>query len=300
MIASTFIWEVTLAASQAALFGLVFAAVNPLLQLVIGRKRFRWAWTPPGSTTVSRFYRALVRLTAISEDREGVQLRIQLLKACGFPLDAMFYLIWKRCAVLLSLLIGAGSLMLAKRGVLAETLAIYIGLAAAIVLILAACDKTLLEAARIRRARKIVREVYVVSHQLLYYNGSRMNLHTKLTRCLPLTRYIRNEFQLLLNEWYYNADAALQRFKDRLGTEEAHSFAETLNSLRMHECNSYYNLLKQRIDDYKEKLDLAKESRKETTSYLLFVLAGIPILNTFRVFIYPWVTEGQKLFQTLN
>ncbi|MNG35727.1 hypothetical protein D3C84_1225380 [compost metagenome] len=59
-------------------------------------------------------------------------------------------------------------------------------------------------------------------------------------------------------------------------------------------------LLRQRIQDYKEKLEMAKESRKETTSYFLFVIAGIPILYTFQVFIYPWVREGQLLFQSLG
>jgi hypothetical protein len=33
---------------------------------------------------------------------------------------------------------------------------------------------------------------------------------------------------------------------------------------------------------------------------VLFVLAGLPIMNTFRVFMYPWIVEGQQLFNAIN
>jgi hypothetical protein len=104
----------------------------------------------------------------------------------------------------------------------------------------------------------------------------------------------------MLGEWYHDSEGALRRFKLRLGTEEGVSFAETIDSLRMHEDEQFYELLRERIHDYKEKLEFAKESHKESASYLLFILAGIPIMYTFSVFIYPWVREGQKLFDTLN
>ncbi|WJH37125.1 hypothetical protein N6H14_16495 [Paenibacillus sp. CC-CFT747] len=161
-------------------------------------------------------------------------------------------------------------------------------------------DKPVLEALVRQRSYRIVKEIYAVSNQLLYYNGSRMNLHGKLTRCLPYTRILRNDLRQLLNDWYQDADQALRTFKDRLGTDDGAGFAETLQSMRLHEHEAFYELLKQRIQDFKDKLDLIKEGKKETTSYLLFVLAGLPILNTFRIFIYPWVQEGQKLFQQLN
>ncbi len=177
---------------------------------------------------------------------------------------------------------------------------VYFLLAAAIGFIPVIFERPILEYFKGIRSYKIIREVYSVSSQLLYYSGSRMNLHSKLARCLPYTRTIRNEMHLLLNEWYGDAEAAIRRFKIRLGTDEAHSLAETLHSLRLNEDESYYLLLRQRIGDYKEKLELHKESKKETVSYILFVLAGLPILNTFRVFIYPWVAEGQKLFQSIN
>ena len=105
---------------------------------------------------------------------------------------------------------------------------------------------------------------------------------------------------LLLNEWYHDADAALKRFKDRLGTEEAYGFAESMRSLRLNDSQDIYDLLREVVRDYKSQIELAKDSRKETTSYLLFILAGIPILYTFQVFLFPWVQEANKLFDALN
>ena len=146
----------------------------------------------------------------------------------------------------------------------------------------------------------MTKEIFIVSNQLLYLAGSSLHIHTKLMRCLPFTRTMRGDFQMLLGEWYHDAEGALRRFKLRLGTEEGLSFVETIDSLRLHESEHYYELLRERINDYKEKLELLKDSRKESTSYVLFVLAGIPILYTFQIFIYPWVREGQKLFSSLN
>jgi hypothetical protein len=161
-------------------------------------------------------------------------------------------------------------------------------------------DKPFLEAFMRYRRQKIISDVYIISRQLLYYTGSRMNLHTKLVRCIPYTRSIRNELYMLTNEWYHNAGYAIGRFKQRIGTEEGYNFAETLNSLRQHESEEYYELLRHRVQDYKEKLELTREGRKESISYILFILAGIPILFTFRLFVYPWVAEGQKLFDSLG
>src|SRR5690606_19026827 len=122
----------------------------------------------------------------------------------------------------------------------------------------------------------------------------------RLMRCLPLTRMIRGELTGLLNEWYHDPDQALSRFERRLGTEEAHGFAEILRSMRMHESEEVYGLLREMVNEYKARTELAKEGRKETFSYVLFVLAGIPILYMFQVFLYPWVLEASRLFEALN
>lgn len=151
-----------------------------------------------------------------------------------------------------------------------------------------------------KRRERLVKDIHAVSKQLLYYEGSKLNLHSKISRCLPITTVMRREMELLVNEWYEGAAAAIENFKQRIGTEEGHSFAETIDALRLSDDQRYYALLKQRMMDYKEKLELQKESKREANSYVLFVLAGLPIINTFRVFIYPWVQEGQKLFESLN
>ncbi|HEY0827351.1 MAG TPA: hypothetical protein VGE40_04605 [Bacilli bacterium] len=229
-----------------------------------------------------------------------MQERQQLLVGCGLPLDVSLYFVVKR--LLFIVIIGFSLLVYtAMRWGLPlffqpQYLVVFI-IAAMFLLIF---DKMVLEVLRKQRSQRIINEVYILSNQLLYYSGSSMNLHNKLTRCIPFTSRIRNELSLLVNEWYEDADLAINRFKTRLGTEEGHSFAETINSLRLYDTDHFYDLLRQRILDYKEKIELMKESKKETTSYLLFIIAGLPILNVFRIFIYPWVAEGKKLFDSLN
>ena len=77
----------------------------------------------------------------------------------------------------------------------------------------------------------MTKEIFIVSNQLLYLAGSSLHIHTKLMRCLPFTRTMRGDFQMLLGEWYHDAEGALRRFKLRLGTEEGLSFVETIDSL---------------------------------------------------------------------
>ena len=161
-------------------------------------------------------------------------------------------------------------------------------------------DQAILHSWQRSRSARIIREVHAISSQLLYLQGSSLHIHAKLMRCIPYARTIRTDLQRLLGEWYHDAEGAIRRFKHAVGSEEGLSFAETIDSLRLHDSDSYYELLRERIRDYKEKLELLKESRKESSSYMLFVLAGIPILYTFQVFIYPWVRESQKLFDSLH
>ena len=104
----------------------------------------------------------------------------------------------------------------------------------------------------------------------------------------------------MLAEWYHDAGEAIARFKRRVGTAEAASFAETIEALRLREDDAFYALLRERIADYKAKIELGRESRKEAASYVLFVLAGVPILYMFQIFIYPWVQEGHNCFNRCN
>jgi len=230
----------------------------------------------------------------------ALQERRVLLAGCGirFPPDA--YLAYRRCAMTLCGLFAGTLYVLAERGIGSGFATWNIALTLAIVFGAIAYDHALLQAFKRYRTDRIRKEIVSVCSQLLYYTGSRLHLHAKLMKCLPLTRGIRTEMNLLLNEWYHDADASMKRFKERLGTEEAYGFAETLRSLRLDESESIYDLLREIVREYKSKIELAKNSRKETTSYLLFVLAGIPILYMFQIFLYPWVREAAKLFDALN
>lgn len=232
---------------------------------------------------------------------DKLQEQEQLLAGAGIAMTGLWYSVCKRLALLIVLASGAIGYIDYRQGYASfgvSPLCLWLGVAAGLILIL--CDRWWLESLRKYRSHRIVKEMYTLSNQLLYFAGSRLNLHAKLVRCLPYTRTIRGAWHQLLNEWYRDAGEALAAFRQRLGTDEAYSFTETLNTMRLHEDEAYYELLRQRIQDYKEKLELVRESRKESVSYVLFVLAGMPILYTFRIFIYPWVEEGKRLFQTLN
>lgn len=245
--------------------------------------------------------RWLLRIMMAYPGPSRLEERSQLLAGAGFRLHPLWYGLLKRLFICLHFAWGLSLWIF--RGMLPWTMDGAILLQAALLaasLSIIVCDRPLLKSIGRHRSHRIIEEVYSVSNQLLYFAGSRMNLHGKLARCLPYTRVIRAEWHMLLNEWYMDGERAIARFRQRLGTDEAYSFAETLNSLRQHDDEAFYGLLKQRIQDFKEKLELIRDSRKESVSYLLFVLAGLPILYTFRIFIYPWVEEGSRLFQTLN
>lgn len=227
--------------------------------------------------------------------------RQQLLSLAGASFSVSVYVLFRKLFLLLCSLIAVGLSLVsneAKRGWFLQPMVLYTALL--IVLVLLCFDRVWLEWLSKRRRTKVVAEIFVLSRQLLYFSNSRMNLHAKLTRCIPFTYTIKDEMYTLINDWYEGPLKAIEQFKHRLQVDEAYSFAETLSAIHLNEDESYYELLRERIRDYKEKLELDRESKKESTSYVLFLLAGVPILYTFRVFIHPWAAEGQKIFQTLN
>lgn len=230
-----------------------------------------------------------------------LKVREQQLRAAGIQVNAVWYEIGRR-AVLAILTTLLTTIYIIDKSFMAwnanQMTILSICVLTGVIIVIS--DRVFLEMIKKYRNEMIIKEIYDISNQLLYYSGTRMNLHHKLTRCLPYTRMIRRQMEVLLNEWYHDPEIALDQFKHKLGSDEVYSFTETLRSLRLNESDSFYHLLRERIQDYKGKIELTKESKKETVSYVLFVIAGLPILNTFRVFIYPWVMESQKLFQTLN
>lgn len=286
---------------DALVFGLLLFSVQQLLMGLTVR-RPRWAlskmrnssqgFSPPDW---------LLRLLLIATDESKLAPKRQLLAECGFSMDVVRYELLARFTGFSAVLLGSLGYWLARNhsgffGGSPDWLEWF----AAALLILLFFDSRLLSLLKKRRSRSIVNEVYLLSRQLLYYSGSSMNLHLKLVRCVPLTKTIRPQMNLLTNEWYQDAERAIERFAGRLATEEGHHFAETLRALRLYDHEQYYEMLRQRIKDYKQKIELIKDSRKEMTSYVLFVLSGVPILNTFRIFIYPWLAEGRKLFDFLG
>ena len=271
-----------------------FHLFQGLLPSLNRRFRIQALYRDTGSVErIPRWLRALL-LPRKPETREWYT---ELLAASGAGIDVSLYFALKRFTVFLSSAVLIW--ILAAPGKNAALVAGVI-LTSTLLLVAAAFDRIWLEAAARRRKLRITSEIYALCHQLSYYAGSGMNLHTKLVRCAPFTVQISREWNLLLNEWYEDPEEALYRFRTRLGTDEAYSFTETLSAMRQGESDDFYRLLRQRIADYKAAMDLYQEGRQESFSYVLFVLAGIPILNTFRVFIYPWVEEGRKLFESLQ
>jgi hypothetical protein len=243
----------------------------------------------------------ILKLFSLHADHHQMVARRTLLQECGWHIQPIFYEFIRRFGCIITGTVVCLSYFSFRYPILIfYANPIFIGLFSLILLIFLGNDKKILEQIRQLRREQIVKEINEVSHQLLYYTNSQLNLHAKLSKCTSLTKTIRQPFEYLLNEWYQDAEQAIYTFKQRVSTEEAHRFAETLQAIRLNESESYYHLLKQRIQDFKEQIELSKDSRKETVSYVLFIIAGIPIMNTFRVFMYPWIAEGQKLFNGLN
>lgn len=225
----------------------------------------------------------------------------QLLAGAGLRLEVLWYVILKRLGIAALAAAALGIWRYRDRwGGMLQIHPILPVLGIGCLVLCLFCDRLFLESMKRHRTNKMMEEIFAVSRQLLYFAGSPLHLHGKLARCTPYTRLIRRDWQQLLNDWYYDADEAISRFRYRLGTEEAYGFAETLQSLRQYDNEAYYSLLRQRVEDFKEKLELLRDSRKESVSYVLFVLAGMPVMYTFQIFIHPWVQEGKRLFDSLQ
>jgi hypothetical protein len=279
-------------------FGLLFVGLTVMMKLsLVPRNRWRIHLRGWRERRTPRWW-----LWLWGADKESVSLqeRRMLLAGCGIRYPPEAYLAYRRCLLIVLPFTSVAVYAIAESSLLPSMLSWNVLIGLLLALLLAACDRMWLQSIRRFRTDRIRREIVAVSSQLLYYTGSRLHLHGKLMKCLSLTRHIRGEMGMLLNEWYHDADTALKRFKERLGTDEAYGFAESMRSLRLNESQEIYDLLREVVRDYKAQIELAKDGRKETTSYLLFVLAGIPILYTFQIFLYPWVQEAAKLFDALN
>ena len=223
--------------------------------------------------------------------------RTSVLQA-GIPLSYSYYLLLYRaslviCITFLTILVGFSFIY--KAPILTLLIISHI-----VLLLMLLNERWWLKLWVRRRQKQIIYDLFQLSYHLLYFADSHMTIYSKLKRCLPYTTALRRDVELLLMEWTQDADYALKRFKERLACHEAVSFIDTIQALKQHQDDTFYLLLRERIEEYKTHLDLENESKKETSSYVLFVLAGIPILYTFQVFIYPWVKEVQSLLLHLN
>lgn len=273
-----------------------------LMNYLLQNRRRRWKkYRFRHVNNNQRVIRILAKILSVSIKDKNFEIYKQLLSGSGIKMDTIYYFIMKKITLGIFIMVGLAAYFMLINSIYLNPLFFVVLLMIAIIGgLVCLLDKSILHAIRKKRSDRIIQEIYVLSNQLLYYGSSTMNLHSKLKRCIRYTKTIRNDMYQLTSEWYEDAEKAINRFKFRLGTDEGISFAETLNSLRLHEDKLYYDLLRQRIQDYKEKIELNKDSKKETNSYVLFILAGIPILNTFRVFVYPWVQEGQRLFESIS
>lgn len=254
-----------------------------------------WGWRRNEPST------QLLKLLRLKRDELLESERAIMLASCGFELSVLSYSVFRR----LLMVVCYGLLSVLLLGIYCRLwqLNLIVGSmtgAASIAITMLNWDMYWLKLYREMRAVAITREIYAISRQLLYFEDSNLHIHTKLRRCLAYSKLLRKDMETLLAEWYHDPGAALQAFKRKIGTPEGISFVETIAALRQQHDASFYELLRAHLRDYKERLELAKESRKETSSYVLFIIAGIPILYTFQLFLYPWVQEVNKLMSLMN
>lgn len=243
----------------------------------------------------------LLRIFRIDAKKESDSNLSVLWSGCGFDFPFLGYLIIRKILLWTSyILLACGAIAIGIIRIHLDNWLLVVISIQIVVVIFFQSDPYWLRAYRQLRAVAITREIYAISGQLLYFAESSLHIHSKLRKCLPYSRLLRRDLEILLADWYHNPATALQALKQRIGTEEGISFIDTIDALRQHNHEHFYELLRTRLQDYKEKLELAKEGRKETTSYLLFVISGIPILYTFQVFIHPWVQEVNKLLSVMQ
>ncbi len=285
----------------AIVFLLVFASFYLLLQSLSMRPAGRTIYRMLKRREPAIYSGMLHWMLGLPLPPQKAERKSRLLMLSGIRMQLNTYEILRRSILFFSALTALLCMLLWRNtGGQVKLYCFWIAAAAFLLLFALLMDKTLLQMLQSRRKWLVTHELHRISRQLLYFKGTVTNLHFQLLQCIPLTHALRDDLYLLTSEWYHDADKAIQRFKSRVATEEGYSFAETLQAMRSHSHGNYYELLRQRLSDYKERLEMMRESRKEVTSYLLFVLAGIPILNTFHIFIYPWVVEGRKLFDSIG
>ncbi len=225
-----------------------------------------------------------------------------LLEGCGMgdSLSVRRYIRIRTALIAAAVILLITAMLIARLGLFDPRLTNMLVVLGILVLGAVWFDRSLLALAGQRRKRLMVQDLYELCRQLWYMRDSRLSLHGKLSRCDLSGLAVASGFLRMRNDWYSGSELAIERFQRFTGTEEGYSFGETLRAIARCDDPSLYELFYERMNDYKEKTSFERASGRETLSYLLFVLAGLPIVNTFRVFVYPWVEEGKKLFDALQ
>src|SRR5690606_22906797 len=125
---------------------------------------------------------------------ERCEEKQRLLNSCGLRVKAGTYMLLLRLSVLLSGLMIV--LTLAQGyywpGMLGSSERMLLLIVSAGIWIATAADKPILERVRHMRRYRIIRDIDVLSRQLLYYSGLSGNMHGKLLRCLPFAGSLRS------------------------------------------------------------------------------------------------------------
>jgi hypothetical protein len=136
--------------------------------------------------------------------------------------------------------------------------------------------------------------------QLLYLRDLPIHLHSKLQKCIPVTRIIRTPLTRLIHDWYANPAEAIATFRSTLQHDQADGFCDTLRAMAEVGEEPFYEHLQSRMEDLKLLLHQRQEAQKETRSYVFFGLAGIPLIHSFQLFLYPWLAQSSSVFQTIH
>lgn len=153
---------------------------------------------------------------------------------------------------------------------------------------------------RTTNERRQIEAIILCIQQLVYLRDFPMNLHSKLQKCIPLSGCIRPYLVQLTMDWYMDPIRAIEQFRTQLNHNQADGFCDTLRALFEVGDEQFYEHLKSRMLDLKLLLRQRKEAQKETRSYMFFILAGIPLIHSFQIFLYPWLAESSNVIQTIH
>lgn len=150
-----------------------------------------------------------------------------------------------------------------------------------------------------REKRQLI-DLICCMRQLLYLRDLPLNLHSKLQKCVPVTTAIRVPLVHLIHEWYVDPLQAISKFRSTLRHDQADGFCDTLRAMFEVGEAPFYGHLQSRMDDLKLLLRQQQEAQKETRSYIFFILAGIPLIHSFQLFLYPWLAQSSSIFQAIH